>query len=76
LPFTGWTGVPKSGYSDVFKDMMRRLRHPNGNITLAIVIREAAAKKENIGMEAFPLNTAHNVERSFSIVNAVASIVA
>ena len=44
LPFTGWTGVQKSGYSDVFKDMMRRLRHPNGNITLAIVIREAAAK--------------------------------
>jgi hypothetical protein len=44
LPFTGWTGVQKSGYSDVFKDMMRRLRHPNGNITFAIVIREAAAK--------------------------------
>ena len=44
LPFTGWTGVQKSGYSDVFRDMMRRLRHSNGNITFADVLKDTAAK--------------------------------
>ena len=44
LPFTGWTGVQKSGYSDVFNDMMRKLRHSTGTITVADVLKDTAAK--------------------------------
>ncbi len=43
LPFTGWTGVQKSGYSDIFRDMMRKLRHANESITFGDVLNETAA---------------------------------
>ena len=42
LSFTGWTGVQKSGYSDVFKDMMRKLRHANETVTFADVLKGTA----------------------------------
>ncbi len=36
--------MQKSGYSDVLKDMMRKLRHANETITFADVLKDTAAK--------------------------------
>ena len=44
LSFTGWTGVQKSGYSDVFKEMMRKLRHAGEALTFVDVFKESVAK--------------------------------
>ena len=44
LSFTGWTGVQKSGYSDVFKDMLRKHRHASEALSFADILKETAAK--------------------------------
>ena len=36
--------MQKSGYSDVFKDMMRKLRHANETVSFADVLQDTATK--------------------------------
>ena len=44
LSITGWTGVQKSGYSDVFKEMKRKIRHASEALTVVVVVEETSAK--------------------------------
>ena len=44
LSITGWMGVQKSGYSDVFKEMVRRLENTREQLACPDVFKDTAAR--------------------------------
>ena len=44
LSITGWTGLLKSGYSDVFRDIIRKLKHTSEHMTFAAVFKDTSAR--------------------------------
>ena len=65
LSFTGLTGVHKSGYSDVFRDMMRKLRHTSERLTFAEVFKDTAARSGygSCSIKRYPLCGTYSLKK-------------